>query len=77
MLYGRQSSNAIRFSAATCQGMLNFFLLIQKIFKLEPLCGLKPIPHADYVDGYIKAFYLPENGLEQWINQHTVFYVNF
>lgn len=40
--------------------------------KLEQLLSLKPVPHTGYVEGYIKAFYLPESGLEQWISQHTV-----
>ncbi|EFO86631.1 hypothetical protein CRE_04631 [Caenorhabditis remanei] len=41
------------------------------LLKLEPLCGIKPIPHANFVDSYIKAYYLPENGLEQWIKTHS------
>lgn len=41
------------------------------LMKLEPLCGIKPVPHASFVDGYIKAYYLPENGLEQWIKTHS------
>ncbi|UMM22725.1 hypothetical protein L5515_003798 [Caenorhabditis briggsae] len=41
------------------------------LLKLEPLCGVKPVPHASFVDGYIKAYYLPENGLEQWIKTHS------
>lgn len=41
------------------------------LLKLEPLCGIKPVPHASFVDSYIKAYYLPENGLEQWIKTHS------
>ncbi|EGT34777.1 hypothetical protein CAEBREN_16532 [Caenorhabditis brenneri] len=41
------------------------------LMKLERLCGIKPVPHANFVDGYIKAYYLPENGLEQWIRSHS------
>ncbi|CAI2349765.1 unnamed protein product [Caenorhabditis sp. 36 PRJEB53466] len=41
------------------------------LLKLEPLCQMKPVPHASFVDGYIKAYYLPENGLEQWIKSHS------
>ncbi|CAI4230542.1 unnamed protein product [Auanema sp. JU1783] len=40
------------------------------LIKLELVSYIKPIPHTEYVDGYIKAFYLPESGLEQWISQH-------
>ncbi|CAI5446239.1 unnamed protein product [Caenorhabditis angaria] len=41
------------------------------LMKLENICGQKPVPHANFVDGYIKAYYLPENGLEQWIKNHS------
>uniref|UniRef100_A0A1I7TM46 DUF2451 domain-containing protein n=1 Tax=Caenorhabditis tropicalis TaxID=1561998 RepID=A0A1I7TM46_9PELO len=41
------------------------------LMKLEPLCGIKPVPHANFVHDYIKAYYLPENGLEQWIRSHS------
>ncbi|KAK6015831.1 hypothetical protein OSTOST_18696 [Ostertagia ostertagi] len=41
------------------------------LLKLEPICGLRPVPHTAFVEGYIKAFYLPENGLEEWISKHT------
>ncbi|KAJ1373913.1 hypothetical protein KIN20_036458 [Parelaphostrongylus tenuis] len=41
------------------------------LLKLEPICGLHPIPHCSFVEGYIKAFYLPENGLEEWIHKHS------
>ena len=32
----------------------------------------RPIPDKDYVEAYIKAFYLPENILEEWIIAHKV-----
>ncbi|VDO59071.1 unnamed protein product [Haemonchus placei] len=41
------------------------------ILKLEQICNLHPVPHTAFVEGYIKAFYLPENGLEEWISKHT------
>uniref|UniRef100_A0A8R1HSQ7 Syndetin n=1 Tax=Caenorhabditis japonica TaxID=281687 RepID=A0A8R1HSQ7_CAEJA len=41
------------------------------IMKLEPLCAMKPVPNANFVDAYIKAYYLPESGLEQWITSHS------
>ncbi|VDL81783.1 unnamed protein product, partial [Nippostrongylus brasiliensis] len=41
------------------------------LLKLGPICGLRPVPHCAFVEGYIKAFYLPENGLEEWIGKHT------
>ncbi|KJH47327.1 hypothetical protein DICVIV_06576, partial [Dictyocaulus viviparus] len=39
--------------------------------KLEPICNLHPLPHCAFVEGYIKAFYLPENGLEEWVSKHV------
>ena len=37
------------------------------LMKLEKMTELRPIPDRDYVEGYIKAFYLPETSFEQWI----------
>ena len=42
--------------------------------ELETLSGLKPIPHRIYIEEYIKAFYLPENCLEEWIAKHPVIF---
>lgn len=33
---------------------------------------IRPLPHHDYVENYIKAFYLSENDLETWLVQHNV-----
>ncbi|CAD6190376.1 unnamed protein product [Caenorhabditis auriculariae] len=41
------------------------------LIKLEPISGMRPVPHAAFVDSYIKAYYLPESGLEQWIASHS------
>ncbi|VDM63787.1 unnamed protein product [Angiostrongylus costaricensis] len=46
-------------------------LLSKQFLQLEPICGLHPIPHCAFVEGYIKAFYLSENGLEEWIHKHS------
>lgn len=40
------------------------------LIKLEQLCDLKPVPDRDYVENYIKAFYLPDNSIEKWIKDH-------
>ena len=32
----------------------------------------RPIPGREYVEGYIKAYYLPEAQLESWIREHKV-----
>jgi len=42
----------------------------QFLMKLEKITDLRPIPDKDYVEAYIKAFYLPENILEEWIIAH-------
>ncbi|XP_043488884.1 syndetin [Polistes fuscatus] len=43
--------------------------------KFEQLSTLKPMPHNDYVESYIKAYYLPENSLEEWIKEHKEYSV--
>lgn len=41
--------------------------------KFEALTSLRPMPHREYVELYIKAYYLPENSLEEWIREHKVY----
>lgn len=43
----------------------------QFVSKLEKLTSLRPIPHKDYVEQYVKAYYIPEEHLEKWIREHT------
>ncbi|KYB26887.1 Coiled-coil domain-containing protein 132-like Protein [Tribolium castaneum] len=43
---------------------------IQFLSKFEKMAGLRPVPHREYVENYIKAFYLPESELEKWIKEH-------
>lgn len=42
----------------------------QLLLKLEKISGLKPVPHQDYVDRYVKAYYLPRKGLEEFVVEH-------
>lgn len=42
------------------------------VMKLERIAEMKPLPHQEYVTNYIKAFYIPESELEEWIKIHTV-----
>lgn len=42
----------------------------QLLRKLEKITTLRPLPDRDFVDAYIKAYYLPESALELWIEQH-------
>ncbi|XP_033345590.1 syndetin isoform X2 [Bombus vosnesenskii] len=43
--------------------------------KFETLTSLRPMPHREYVELYIKAYYLPENSLEEWIREHKEYSV--
>ncbi|XP_026749335.2 syndetin [Galleria mellonella] len=43
----------------------------QLFVKLEKISGLKPVPYQDYVDRYVKAYYLPRKGLEDFIRERT------
>ncbi|KOB69591.1 Uncharacterized protein OBRU01_07977 [Operophtera brumata] len=43
----------------------------QLYVKLEKITSLKPIPYQDYVDRYVKAYYLPRKGLEQFVVERT------
>ncbi len=40
--------------------------------KVESLTRLRPLPDASIVETFIKAYYLPENALEKWIQEQTV-----
>jgi len=40
--------------------------------KFEKVTSLRPMPHREYVELYIKAYYLPENSFEEWIKEHKV-----
>ncbi|KAK2140314.1 hypothetical protein LSH36_1395g00066 [Paralvinella palmiformis] len=42
----------------------------QFLMKLEKLTDLRPIPDREYVEAYVKAYYLPESQLESWIREH-------
>lgn len=32
----------------------------------------RPLPHKEFVENYIKAYYLPEQSIDQWIRDNTV-----
>ncbi|KAJ8954131.1 hypothetical protein NQ318_005725 [Aromia moschata] len=42
----------------------------QFLSKFEKISSLKPVPHKEYVENYVKAYYLPEQELEKWIREH-------
>ena len=39
--------------------------------KLEKISEQKPLPHQEYVTQYVKAYYIPESDLENWVKYHT------
>ncbi|XP_063543759.1 syndetin [Cydia strobilella] len=41
----------------------------QLFVKIEKNSGLKPVPYQEYVDRYVKAYYLPRNELEEFIRE--------
>ncbi|XP_017890539.1 syndetin [Ceratina calcarata] len=43
--------------------------------KFETITCLRPMPHREYVELYIKAYYLPENSLEEWMKEHKEYSV--
>lgn len=49
----------------------------QFLTKFEKISSMKPVPHREYVENYVKAYYLPEAELEQWIREHPVSGINF
>lgn len=44
----------------------------QFLMKLEKLTDIRPIPDKEFVETYIKAYYLTENDMECWIKEHRV-----
>ncbi|KAJ8403113.1 hypothetical protein AAFF_G00360290 [Aldrovandia affinis] len=42
----------------------------QFLMKLEKLTDIRPIPDKEFVETYIKAYYLTENDMEQFIKNH-------
>ena len=40
--------------------------------KLEKISEQKPLPHQEYVAQYVKAYYIPEIDLENWVKYHNV-----
>lgn len=42
----------------------------QLLSNLEKIIDLRPIPEKDFVEGYIKAYYLPECQFDSWLLDH-------
>ncbi|KAG5891774.1 hypothetical protein JTB14_006962 [Gonioctena quinquepunctata] len=39
------------------------------LMNFEKISSLRPVPHKEYVENYVKAYYLPDIELEKWIRQ--------
>lgn len=50
---------------------LDFFHKTHVIY-CRPL--YRPIPDREFVETYVKAFYLTENEMERWIREHKVMF---
>ena len=42
----------------------------QFVLKMETMSELRPLPYQEFVSTYIKAFYIPEADLEDWVKSH-------
>ncbi|XP_065179412.1 syndetin-like [Sycon ciliatum] len=45
----------------------------QFIIQIEKLLTLRPIPEREFVDTYIKAFYMSEADIEPWLRDHRMY----
>jgi len=49
---------------------LDFTQFISKLEKLAPI-PVKSLPDREYVESYVKAYYMPDTVMEEWIQQHS------
>ena len=45
----------------------------QFIIQIEKLVNIRPIPEREFVDTYIKAFYMSEADIEPWLRDHRMY----
>ncbi len=50
---------------------LDFTQFISKLEKISPI-PIKSLPDREYVEMYVKAYYMPDTVMEEWIQQHSV-----
>jgi len=50
---------------------LDFMQFLSKLEKISPV-SLKSSPDREYVEGYVKAYYMPESVMEEWLQKHSV-----
>lgn len=44
----------------------------QLVVKIEEEFDIRPIPDKDFVETFIKAYYLPDSSIEKWVKEHPV-----
>eukprot|EP00731_Ephydatia_muelleri_P034617 Em0068g12a len=44
--------------------------------KMEQLTGIRPLPHHQLVEDYVKAYYVPDEEAEKWLKDHTEYSVS-
>lgn len=69
-LYFRSYSNARKCSNGG-RGLMQLDYTQLKL-KFESITGLRPMPYNEFVESYVKAYYIPENTLREWIECHKV-----
>ncbi|XP_072179287.1 syndetin-like [Diadema setosum] len=42
----------------------------QFLIKIEGIAQVKPVPDRDFVEAYVKAYYLSETDIELWVKEH-------
>ncbi|CAF4059434.1 unnamed protein product [Rotaria magnacalcarata] len=50
---------------------LDFQQLLRRLERI--IADLKPLPHKEFVENYIKAYYLPEQSIDQWVRDNTMY----
>ncbi|UJR36882.1 hypothetical protein I4U23_029595 [Adineta vaga] len=50
---------------------LDFQQLLRRLERI--IEDMKPLPHKEFVENYIKAYYLPEQSIDQWIRDNTIY----
>ncbi|CAL8147667.1 unnamed protein product [Orchesella dallaii] len=49
---------------------LDFTQFLSKLEKISPI-SVKSLPDREYVESYVKAFYMPDTVMEEWLQQHS------
>ncbi|CAF0983402.1 unnamed protein product [Adineta steineri] len=50
---------------------LDFQQLLRRLERV--IEDMKPLPHKEFVENYIKAYYLPEQSIDQWVRENIIY----